>query len=61
LKKLLVLIHESFDRDVKICILACIADLLLGLGPAAEPQVPEILMMVDFCFHAAYEFSCKYR
>lgn len=32
LERLLMLIHEGFDREIKIIILACIADLMLGLG-----------------------------
>lgn len=43
MEKLLFLIHEGFDREIKITILACIADLMLGLGQSVKPHLSKIL------------------
>ncbi len=52
--------HENYDRAIKLNIIACIADLLLGLGPTAEHMVPKILEITNLCFQAVYEFSSNY-
>lgn len=49
--------HENYDRTIKLNIIACIADLLLGLGLTAEPYIGKILDMINLCFQAVYEFS----
>lgn len=49
--------HENYDRAIKLNIIACIADLLLGLGLTAEPYIGKILDMVNLCFQAVYELS----
>lgn len=52
--------HENYDRAIKLNIIACIADLLLGLGLTAEPYIGKILDMINLCFQAVYELSSKY-
>jgi len=50
----------NLERDVKLNILACISDLLLGLGSTAEIELDNIISMTDLCFQAVYEFSSTF-
>lgn len=60
MSRLLGLIHENIDRNLKSYILSCIGDLALGMGPMTEAFIKDILNVVDICFGAVYEFSCKH-
>lgn len=59
--RMLLLIHENIDRNLKNHILSCIGDLALGLGPLTEAYIKDILTVVDLCFGAVYNFTSIYR
>lgn len=60
LRNLFNYIQESMDMDVKLSILICISDLLLGLGPKAESEIDNVIKIVDLCFQGVYQLSSKY-
>ena len=51
---LLKLIHDNIDRYLKLYILVCLGDMLLGLGTLAEPYVDEIINICELSFTAVY-------
>lgn len=57
MKKLLTLINNPLDREMKVCIIACIGDLILSIQDYSEMFIDDILHISDICFQAVYNLS----
>lgn len=57
MKKLLNYINNPLDREMKVCIIACIGDLILSIQDYSEMFLDEILHICDICFQAVYNLT----
>ncbi len=57
MKKLLDYIRFNMDRELKLCIISCMGDLVLSIQDYATEFIIEILDVVDLCFQAVYELT----
>lgn len=49
--------RDSLDRDLKLCIISCMGDLVLSIQEYATSFIVEILNVIDLCFQAVYELT----
>lgn len=54
MRKLLGLIHQNIERNLKVAVISCIGDIVLGLGSLSENYMQDILNICDLCFTAVF-------
>jgi hypothetical protein len=57
MQKLMVYIQQNLDRDVKLCIISCIGDLMLTMQDYAKNFVDQIINISDLSFAAVYQLT----
>ena len=61
IKKLLEYINSNLDRDIKLCIISCLGDLVLAIQDYATNFIDELLRICDICFQAVYELCSSQK
>lgn len=57
IKQLFEYLQSSLDRELKLCIISCMGDLVLSIQDYAANFLEQLLTMCDLCFQAVYELS----
>lgn len=56
-------IQENFDRcrDIKLPIVNCLSDLIMGVYNFSSTYVDEIIDILDMCFSAVYQLTSSHQ
>lgn len=57
MQQLMVYIQQNLDREVKLCIISCIGDLMLTMQDYANNFVDQIINISDLSFAAVYQLT----
>lgn len=57
MQQLMVYIQENLDREVKLCIISCIGDLILTMQDYVGNFIEQIINICDLSFSAVYQLT----